>query len=91
MKKNIPGLYLWDEEGGAVLACGSTKIFQEDWDTAMICDLISQGRTKGEEVPRIMLEDGREAVVVTIGTQEKIRKTAPTLVQMCLAQGNVYG
>lgn len=89
----MPGLYLWDEVGGAVLACGPHEIYQSEWDTAMICELICEERAKtaNGEIPKVILADGREAVVVTIGTPETILKTKPTVVQRCLAKGDVYG
>jgi len=93
VKKLIPGLYLWDEVGGAVLTCGPHEIFQSEWDTAMVCDLICEERAKtaNGEIPKVVLNDGREAVVVTIGTPESIQKMKPTVVQRCLAKGDVYG
>ena len=111
VKKDIPGLYLWDEVGGGVLVCGPNHVFQSEWSTTMICDLIRDtakksgdgggggggGSTTSDEtserkaIPRVMLEDGREAVVVTIGTPDSILKTKPTVVQRCLAKGDVYG
>jgi hypothetical protein len=105
VKKDIPGMYLMDEVGGGVLVCGPNHVFQNDWDTAMICDLIrDNSKTRGgsssiasdencepKEIPRVVLEDGREAVVITIGTPESILQTKPTVVQRCLAKGDVYG
>mmetsp|Transcript_9497 Transcript_9497/g.21437 ORF Transcript_9497/g.21437 Transcript_9497/m.21437 type:complete len:173 (+) Transcript_9497:151-669(+) len=93
VKKDIPALYLWDEVGGATLVCGPHQICQSEWDTTMVCELICEEKAKvaNEEIPTVMLEDGREAVVVTIGTAETILKTKPTVVQRCLAKGNAYG
>ncbi len=93
VKSKMPGLYLWDEVGGAQLVCGPHIIYQSEWDTAMICELICEekAKTANGEIPRVMLDDGREAVVVTIGTPESIMKTKPTVVQRCLAKGDVYG
>lgn len=93
VKKNMPGLYLWDEVGGAVLSCGPHEVFQSEWDTTMVCELVSEdlaGNVKGE-IPKVVLEDGREAFMVTIGTPETIMKTKPPVVQRCMAKGNVYG
>jgi hypothetical protein len=59
----------------------------------MICDLICEkmGVNAADVIPRVVLEDGREAVVVTIGSPEAILKSRPTVVQRCLAKGDVYG
>ena len=100
VKKDIPGLYLIDEVGAGVLVCGPNHVFQSDWKTTMICDLIRDTKKKvssrittndDNSIPRVMLEDGREAVVITIGTPESIPQTKPTVIQRCLAKGDVYG
>ena len=59
----------------------------------MVCELVCEERAKSaqSEIPMVVLEDGREAFVVTIGTPESIMKTKPTVVQRCLAKGDVYG
>ncbi|KAL7546019.1 hypothetical protein ACHAWF_009365 [Thalassiosira exigua] len=89
VKKKMPGMYLWDEVGGCLLACGPHEVYQNEWDTTMVCELVCEDRAKS--IPRVMLDDGREAVVVTIGTPDQILKTKPTVVQRCLAKGDVYG
>jgi hypothetical protein len=105
VKKDIPGLYLWDEVGGGVLVCGPNHVFQNEWETTMICDLIrdtaakkvaesrggGSGTANDDIIPRVVLEDGREAVVITIGTPESILETKHAVVQRCLAKGDVYG
>jgi len=96
VKKYNPALYLCDEAGSNVLVCGQNQIYQNDWSTKMICDLIHErkglgGRAVGVAIPRIVLEDGREAVVVTIGTPEAVLNTRPSVIQRCLAKGDVYG
>lgn len=90
VKSNIPAMYLCDEAGGSVLACGPNQVHQGDWETTMICELVCEDG-KGSDIPRVVLKDGREAVIVTIGTPEAILKTKPTVVQRCLAKGDVYG
>lgn len=85
VKKDIPALYLWDEQGGQVLVCGPNEVFQSEWDGTMLCELV-----RGDEAPKAVLEDGREAYVVTIGTPETA-PTKPTVVQRCLAKGDAYG
>jgi hypothetical protein len=92
-------MHMWSEEGGNVLACGPNLVHQNEWKTTMICDLICErmGGTAHDDaadivvIPRVVLEDGREAVVVTIGSPDAIMKTTPTVVQRCLAKGDVYG
>jgi hypothetical protein len=85
-----------------VLVCGPNHVFQNEWETTMICDLIRDtaakkvagsrgGAANDDIIPRVVLEDGREAVVITIGTPESILETKPTVVQRCLAKGDVYG
>jgi len=94
VKKHLPGLYLWDQVGGVVLNCGPHEVYQSEWDTTMICQLIGEEKEKtpnGEGIPRVVLEDGREAVVVTLGTHDEITQKKPTVVQRCLAKGDVYG
>ena len=89
VKKYNPALYLCDEAGSNVLVCGQNQIYQNDWSTKMICDLIHErkglgGRAVGVAIPRIVLEDGREAVVVTIGTPEAVLNTRPSVIYRCL-------
>mmetsp|Transcript_4338 Transcript_4338/g.7730 ORF Transcript_4338/g.7730 Transcript_4338/m.7730 type:complete len:173 (-) Transcript_4338:160-678(-) len=93
VKKDIPALYLWDEVGGAVLVCGPHQVFQGEWETTMIWELICEEKAKSANgtIPTVMLDDGREAVVVTIGTPELIAQQKPSTVQRCLAKGNIYG
>lgn len=89
VKSNIPALYLCDEVGGQVLACGPNTVHQNEWETTMVCDLISVDDEKRENC--VVLKDGREAVVVNIGTPDAVLRTRPTVVQRCLAKGDVYG
>mmetsp|Transcript_3628 Transcript_3628/g.6815 ORF Transcript_3628/g.6815 Transcript_3628/m.6815 type:complete len:174 (-) Transcript_3628:134-655(-) len=93
IKKDIPALYLWDEVGGALLACGPHQFFQSEWDTTMIWELICEERAKSANgvIPHVKLDDGRDAIVVTIGTPDAVMKSQPTVVQRCLAKGDVYG
>ena len=91
VKKHIPGLYLWDEVGGAVLTCGPHEVFQSEWDTTMVCVLVGEDKAKKATMPMVVLEDGREAYVVTRGTPESVKQAKPTVVTRCLAKGDVYG
>ena len=89
-RKNISCLYLGNEVGGGVLMCGPHQVFQSEWETTMICDLICENTNVG--IPRIILQDGREAVVVTIGTPETITNIEPALKSHSSSfDGNVYG
>lgn len=91
VKKDIPALYLWDEVGGACLACGPNHIFQSEWDTTMIWELISEPKENtGVAIPHVKLDDGRDAIVVTIGTPEQVSQKA-SVVTRCLAKGDTYG
>mmetsp|Transcript_34676 Transcript_34676/g.73882 ORF Transcript_34676/g.73882 Transcript_34676/m.73882 type:complete len:172 (+) Transcript_34676:218-733(+) len=92
VKKDIPSLYLWDEVGGAVLSCGPHQFFQSEWESTMIWELICEekAKTNNGTIPTVQLDDGRVAVVVTIGTPDTIA-ARPSTVQRCLAKGNIYG
>ena len=91
-RKNISSLYLGNEVGGTVLMCGPHQVFQSEWETTMICDLICEKLGTNVGIPRIILQDGREAVVVTIGTPELIPNVEPELKKHCSSfDGNVYG
>mmetsp|Transcript_7416 Transcript_7416/g.13062 ORF Transcript_7416/g.13062 Transcript_7416/m.13062 type:complete len:172 (-) Transcript_7416:209-724(-) len=95
VKKDIPALYLWDEVGGAVLACGPNKFSQSEWESTMVWELIWEQKANSANgtipIPHVTLNDGRDAIVITIGTPESVLKTKPTVVQRCLAKGDVYG
>lgn len=87
VKSQIPGLYLWDQVGGQILVCGKAEVMSDDWETTMLCELIKDAG----DGDHIMLEDGREAVLVTIGTPEGVKSTKASVVTRCLAKGDVYG
>ncbi len=42
VKSQIPTLYLMQEQGGAVLSCGSKEVHSGEWETTMICQLVSE-------------------------------------------------
>lgn len=87
VKKHIPSLYLWEEVGGATLTCGSHVVHQDEWGTTMICSLIcedKQASLKGE-IPRVVLDDGRDAVVVTLGTPAVQHVVRRSVVDRCLS------
>lgn len=91
VKKDIPSLYLWDEVGGAVLSCGPHQVHQNEWETTMLWELVCERKdAKEATIPHVTLDDGRDAIVVTIGQADTVLKK-PSTVQRCLAKGDVYG
>jgi len=42
VKSQIPTLYLMQEQGGAVLSCGSKEVHSGEWETTMLCQLVSE-------------------------------------------------
>lgn len=91
VKKDIPSLYLWDEVGGAVLSCGPHQVHQSEWETTMLWELVCEAKdAKDAVIPHVTLDDGRDAIVVTVGHADVIMKK-PSTVQRCLAKGDVYG
>lgn len=74
-----------------MLTCGPHEVFQSEWDTTMVCELVGEDKAKKATMPMVVLEDGREAYVVTIGTPESVKQAKPTVVTRCLAKGDVYG
>lgn len=88
VKKDIPSLYLWDEVGGATLSCGPNTVHQGDWDTTMICELIWEDDNQSslkEKITRVKLDDGREAVVFTIGTPAVQHVVRRSVIDRCLS------
>ena len=88
VKAQIPALYMWEEVGGLVLTCGPNHIFASEWETTMLCRLI---HASDGEIPVESLEDGREAIVVTIGAAQAVKSAKASVVTRCLAKGHVYG
>ncbi|KAL9185724.1 hypothetical protein ACHAXT_003501 [Thalassiosira profunda] len=87
VKKDLPALYLADESGGALLTCGHQHIPKTEWDTTMLWELIDE--EKAGTVPRVKLDDGREAVIVTIGNEDAGRvKEKPSTIHRILMKGN---
>ena len=86
-------LYLWDEVGGATLTCGPNSAHQSDWDTTMVCELICEDKAAKNKgvIPRVVLDDGRDATVVTVGTPAIQHKVRRSVVDRCLSKGDVYG
>ena len=89
-RKNISCLYLGNEVGGGVLMCGPHQVFQSEWKTTMICNLICE-KLGHVGIPCIILQDGWEAVFVTIGMPEAIPNVEPELKKHSSSfDGNVY-
>ena len=86
VKKDLPALYLTDETGGGILTCGQQKFPKSEWDTTMLWELICE--EKAGSIPWVKLDDGREAVIVTIGNEQKVMTPRPTTVHRILARGN---
>lgn len=93
VKKNIPSLYLMKQVGGASLTCGNHNVHQDEWDTTMVCELVCEDKQKTLKgtIPRVKLDDGREAVVVTIGAPNPTLNVQRSVVDRCLSKGDVYG
>jgi hypothetical protein len=70
------------------LTCGANHVFADEWEDTMLCRLVLNTEV---EVPVEVLEDGREAVVVTIGYADAVKKEKASVVTRCLAKGDVYG
>ncbi|KAL7510567.1 hypothetical protein ACHAXN_010359 [Cyclotella atomus] len=88
VKAQIPTIYMWEEAGGLALTCGANHVFADEWEDTMLCRLVLNTEV---EVPVEVLEDGREAVVVTIGYADAVKKEKASVVTRCLAKGDVYG
>mmetsp|Transcript_925 Transcript_925/g.2153 ORF Transcript_925/g.2153 Transcript_925/m.2153 type:complete len:169 (+) Transcript_925:138-644(+) len=86
VKAQIPTLYMWEEVGGLVLTCGTDQVFASEWETTMLCNLISN-----TDAVKEVLSDGREAIVVTIGDAASMKNGKASVVTRCLAKGDVYG
>lgn len=88
VKAQIPTLYMWEEVGGLALTCGANHVFSCEWQDTMLCQLVCNTEV---ETPVEVLEDGREAVVVTIGYEDAVRKEKASVITRCMAKGDVYG
>mmetsp|Transcript_13554 Transcript_13554/g.27917 ORF Transcript_13554/g.27917 Transcript_13554/m.27917 type:complete len:172 (+) Transcript_13554:90-605(+) len=90
VKSQIPTLYLMQEQGGAVLSCGSKEVHSGEWETTMLCQLIYD-QEDDKAISKLKLDDGRDAVLVYVGQKVDSKDQKPTVVQRCLAKGNLYG
>ena len=89
-KAREPTLFLMEECGGIEAHCGSNTVCGSQWDTTMLCHLVYD-QPDDNKIPRVTLDDGRNAVVITLGTKGDPLNKKPTVVSRCLAKGDVYG
>jgi hypothetical protein len=88
-KAREPALYLMEECGGIEMHCGINTVCGSEWETTMLCHLVFD--QPENLIPRVTLDDGRDAVVITLGTKGNPLNKKPTVVSRCLAKGDVYG
>ena len=93
VKKHEPTLYLWDEEGGQFLSCGPNQFSKSEWNKKMVWELIDDSENLDKRSPRVTLDDGREAYVVTIGREAKPLgdELEISASRKILAKGSTYG
>lgn len=89
LKVNDPTLFLMDECGGIEMHCGQNTVCGSEWEMTMLCHLVYD--QPDDKIPRVSLDDGRQAVVITLGTKGDTLKKKPTVVTRCLSKGDVYG
>jgi hypothetical protein len=88
-KAREPALFLMEECGGIEMHCGNNTVCGSEWETTMLCHLVYD--QPENLIPRVTLDDGRNAVVITLGTKGDPLNKNPTVVTRCLAKGDVYG
>ncbi len=89
LKVNDPTLFLMEECGGIEMHCGQNTVCGSEWEKTMLWHLVYD--QPDDEIPRVSLDDGRQAVVITLGTKGGILKKKPSVVTRCLSKGDVYG
>lgn len=89
LKVNDPTLFLMEECGGIEMHCGQNTVCGSEWEMTMLCHLVYD--QPDDKIPRVSLDDGRQAVVITLGTKGDTLKKKPTVVTRCLSKGDVYG
>jgi hypothetical protein len=89
LKAREPALFLMEECGGIEMHCGNNTVCGSEWETTMLCHLIYD--QPENLIPRVTLDDGRNAVVITVGAKGDPLNKKPTLVTRCLSKGDVYG
>lgn len=90
LKKSDPALFLMEEHGGIEMHCGQNTVCGSEWAKTMLCHLIYD-QPSDVVIPRVTLGDGREAVVITLGTKGDPLNKRPSVVTRCLAKGDTYG
>ncbi len=88
LKARDPTLLHMEESGGIEAHCGTNTVCSSEWETTMLCH-IAYDQPEGM-IPRVTLDDGRNAVVITLGTKGDPLNKKPTVVTRCLAKGDVY-
>ena len=89
LKAREPALFLMEEHGGIEMHCGQNTVCGSEWETTMLCTLLYD--QPEALIPIVTLDDGRKAVVITMGTKGDPLNKKPTVVTMCLAEGDTYG
>ena len=89
LKERDSTLFLMDECGGIEMHCGQNTVSGSEWETTMLCRLVYD--QPGDEIPRVTLDDGRNAVVITLGTKGDPLNKKASVVTRCLSKGDIYG
>ena len=89
LKKQDPSLYLMEEYGGVEMHCGENTVCISEWDETMLCTLVDQPDQK--MTPKVSLDNGREAVVITIGSKGDPLKKKATALTRRLSEDHTYG
>lgn len=89
LKRRESTLFLMDECGGIEMHCGENTVCGSEWEMTMLCHLVYD--QPDDKIPRVTLDDGRTAVVITLGTKGDPLNKKPTVVTRCLSKGDVYG
>mmetsp|Transcript_36972 Transcript_36972/g.66517 ORF Transcript_36972/g.66517 Transcript_36972/m.66517 type:complete len:150 (-) Transcript_36972:161-610(-) len=91
VKPKIPALYLMDQNSAHTMTCGKNTVCGDEWETTMLCHFIYDDNGE-EDVPVAVLDDGREAVVITLGDGSGIpSRGKASVVTRCLGKGGTYG
>lgn len=89
LKKQDPSLYLMEEYGGVEMHCGENTVCISEWDETMLCTLVDQPDQK--MTPKVILDNGHEAVVITIGSKGDPLKKKATALTRRLSEDHTYG
>eukprot|EP00984_Skeletonema_dohrnii_P028181 scaffold18075_cov83-Skeletonema_dohrnii-CCMP3373.AAC.3 len=77
-KAREPTLFLMEECGGIEMHCGNNTVCGSEWDMTMVCHLVYE--QPENLIPRVTLDDGRHAVVITLGTKGDPLNKKPSVV-----------